>query len=239
MKLLSDDQLWEGARRLAGEERERTCDLVEHLEEIDRRRLHLTRDYSNLFEYCVHFLGYSDPAAYRRIRAARAIRTRPEIAGLLRRGRLSLEAVALLHPFLKDADADRLIREAQGRRIWQVKEMLAGRQKDVAREDSIRMSAPSPVKEEPEAPLFQADAATIETRTPAAEPCVPAPPSPEPPRRSIRYAFTVDQDFHVLVLRAKTVLRHKHPDGRLEKIFREALMALLKKRDKSWRWRIR
>ena len=32
-------------------------------------------------------------------------------------------------------------------------------------------------------------------------------------------------------------LRHKYPDGRLEGVFKDALLALLKRKDRSFGWR--
>lgn len=77
---LTDDELLARARSLASAERGAVCDLVEHLAEIDRRKLNRSLGYPTLFEYCVYSLGYSEGATYRRIRAARAIQIFPPSA---------------------------------------------------------------------------------------------------------------------------------------------------------------
>ena len=56
---LKDDQLWDRTKAIAGCERATLADLIEHLAELDRRRLHRTRGFRSLFEYCVHFLRCS------------------------------------------------------------------------------------------------------------------------------------------------------------------------------------
>ena len=45
--------------------------VLDHLREIEARRLHLTRGYGSLFDYVVHELGYTAAAAWRRIKAMR------------------------------------------------------------------------------------------------------------------------------------------------------------------------
>jgi hypothetical protein len=65
----------------------------------------------------VNTLHYSEGAAYKRIRAARAIRRFPSILEMLRDGRLSLAAISMLHPHLEEPDAASLIVRACGLRV--------------------------------------------------------------------------------------------------------------------------
>ena len=48
----------------------------------ERRRLHARHAYPSLFEYCTKVLGYSEDAAYKRTRVARAAIDRPEILAI-------------------------------------------------------------------------------------------------------------------------------------------------------------
>ncbi|MFI5346315.1 MAG: hypothetical protein ACHQ51_08070 [Elusimicrobiota bacterium] len=244
LEQLTDDELWDRTLNLASSEREISCDLVEHLAEIDRRRLSEGRDCGSLFDYCVHTLGYSEAAAFRRIRAARAIRIHPPIKGLLREGRLTLESVALLHPFLETPDAASLVQEACGLKVWQVQELIAGRKPDAPRRDVIRICAPAeslmPAKFPETEPLsmFAANASPHVPVQPSESARAPAPTpmiSSRPPH-SVRVAFTADAEFHKLMLRARALLRHKYPDGRLEGVLKDALVALLKKKDRGFGW---
>lgn len=244
---LTDDELWERTAALARAERGTLADLVEYLAEVDKRGLYKERGFVSLFEYCVHGLRCSEAAAYRRIRAARAIRLFPPISVLLREGRLNLETVALLHPFLGEEDAASLIQQAAGLRTWQVQALLAGRQTEQPRRDVIRFCGPvRPTASQPseDATLFPA---------PSADPLGPAllpkqnrdirPEYPSassaPAKHTVRVSFSADEDFYALMQRARALLRHKYPDGRLEGVLKDALAALLAKRDLGFELRPR
>ena len=155
---LSDAELHRRAKELAAAERGATADLIEHLAEIDRRRIYRGSECNSLFEYCVHMLACSEAAAYRRIRATRACQIFPPISALLREGKLTLESVALLHPFLEGPDAAVLVMKASGMKTWQVQELLAKRQAPGTRRDVVRFCAPpvarSPTPDRESAPLL-------------------------------------------------------------------------------------
>ena len=72
------------------------AELLGHLGEVDARRLYLEQACSSMFVYCVRVLHFSEAAAYKRIRAARAARRHPELLPALRRGELHVTAVSLL-----------------------------------------------------------------------------------------------------------------------------------------------
>jgi hypothetical protein len=233
---LTDAELLARTKALAQAERAALCDLIEHLAEIDKRSLYKDCECASLFEYCVHALNCSEAAAYRRIRAARAVRIFPPITVLIRDGRLSLESVALLHPFLDRPDAASLIRRASGLRSWQVQAMIAGLQTEKPRRDVIRFTgeaAASSVATEPQSPLLAVAAAV------AAPPEAKADSSPESETRirSVRVSFTADADFYRLMQRARALLRHKYPDGRLEGVLKDALGALLAQKLGGFGWK--
>jgi hypothetical protein len=243
---LTDDELWTRAKSLARAERASTCDLVEHLAEIDRRDLHTRREYTSLFEYCVHCLGFSDDAAYRRIRAARAIRKFPPILDFMREGRLTLENVALLHPHLDDPDAATLVEQCLGLRKWQAQVLVAGRQIENKRRDVIRFCGsppPPPIATAAETPLLNFVAAesttaiTAPEKPPAASRQFVSPSRAAAPKvRTVRVSFSADAEFYALMQRARALLRHKYPDGRLEGVLKDALAALLAKKDRGFGW---
>lgn len=227
---LNAEELWNKLLALAKLERGAVCDLVETLAEVDRRGLYKDHEYVSLFECCVHKLGLSEAAAYRRIRAARSLKLFPPIGPLLRQGKLTLESVALLHPYLKDADAASLVSAASGKRVWEVERLIAGRRTEEPRRDVVRFIAPAPAAApiRREEPLFEPPA--------AAPPVVPsAPPNPpaKPERHHVRIAFTADETFFNLMKEAQAAMRHKYPDGRLDGVFRAALEALLR-RKRPW-----
>lgn len=234
---LSNQALLARADELASNERERLCDLLVVLAEIDERRAYTELECLSLHEYGVNRLRYSDAAAYRRIRAVRAIRLFPPIAVLMRQGRLNLESVALLHPHLDGPDAASLVYQAAGMRTWQVARLLAHRQPPAPSRDVLRFASAPMVPKTEGAPLFDwaaEPASSMEAGPAAAEPAA-APVRAVPAGRVVRVAFTADEEFWTLVHKVRAVMRHKYPDGSLHAIIREGLVGLLKKKGRGWR----
>jgi hypothetical protein len=60
---LSDRELLARVKALVSRERATTLEILLHLIEVERRRLHLGLGYPSLFEYCTRHLGYSSTAA--------------------------------------------------------------------------------------------------------------------------------------------------------------------------------
>lgn len=232
---LTNEELVRRTEELASDLRVKTCELVESLCEMDRRKLYQDFQCVSLFEYCVTRLRMSEAAAYRRIRAARAFQSYPPVKPLLREGKLSLESLALLHPYLNDADAGKLVEAASGMRVWEVERLIAGRRTEEPRRDVVRFIAPAPAAApiRREEPLFEPPAAVPPAAAPPVVPSAPPNPSPMPARRSVRIGFTTDEAFFKLLKEAQAAMRHKYPDGRLDGVFRDALEALLR-RKRPW-----
>lgn len=263
---LTNEELIKRIEDLAGDLRTKTVELVESLVELDERKLYFNK-HRSLFEYCVFHLKMSDGAAYRRIRAARAFQTYPPVKALLRSGQLSLESLAMLHPFLNDADAGSLVAQAAGMRVWEVERLVAPRRTEAPRRDVVRfIPAPTvaPAKEaEPstevslfEDPVNNAAAPNIvapemkaavivapPAGTTVISPLPPAAPtstfapisaarasSAPPASPGVRIAFTADAAFFKLMREAQSAMRHKYPDGRLDGVFGDALILLLRKK---------
>ena len=77
---------------------------LRHLAEIDSRKLFFKQGFFSLFDYAVRELGYSEGAAYRRIKAMKLCREIPETANRLQSGRLSLSAASQLQVFFEKQD---------------------------------------------------------------------------------------------------------------------------------------
>ena len=93
---LSDRELLRQISTLVRHERHLLGAVIDHLAEIDARRLYLQRGCSSLFDYAVRELGYSDAAAARRIGAVRLCADQPGARERLRDGSLTLSAAAEL-----------------------------------------------------------------------------------------------------------------------------------------------
>ena len=93
---LSDRELLHQTSTLVRHERHLQGAVIDHLAEIEARRLFLQRGCSSLFDYAVRELGYSDAAAGRRIGAVRLCADQPDARERLRDGSLTLSAAAEL-----------------------------------------------------------------------------------------------------------------------------------------------
>lgn len=254
LKQLDDDALLAQLKMLVRKEQEDVAQIIAHLAEVDSRELALGRAFPSLFVYCVRELGYTEAAAYLRIRAARAARLFPQVIDLLRTGELSLETILRLHPHLDGPDGARLLASARGKSKRDVETMVAGLSPLPDRPDFARVVSVGPGPQaQPDtdeetlfAPRIPAVAASsqppaqseldgeallappIPVRTPASQ---PQPPSESATIKRVQFAFTADEELLLLLRRAQEVLWHKYPSGRFEDIFRDALIALLQRKD--------
>src|SRR5262245_53396124 len=106
--LLSDAELLSRLPLLVRAEQEATADVVEHLVEVERRRLYLEQACSSLAKYCEERLGYAEDAAFKRARAAKLAVLFPRALDELRSGGIHLTGLVLLSPHLNDENADEL-----------------------------------------------------------------------------------------------------------------------------------
>jgi hypothetical protein len=218
---LDDDGLLSRLSSMAGQEREGLADLVEHLMELDRRGTAVDRGYSSLFDYCAKGLGYSDQAAYLRIRAVRVARDLPEVLGHLREGRLHLETIARLSKHLNKENVETLLPRALGATKREVLALVAELEPAPVERDAV-----IPVSREVVSPKTEEDARSA----PGAAERSPVQPDIVPPLRH-RVHFTADGGLIRLLDRLRALLRHKHPSGRLEDLVKEAAECLLDKID--------
>ena len=94
--MLPDQVLLEQTRMLARHEQALQLSVLDHLREIEARRLYLRRGFSSLFDYTVRELRYTEAAAWRRIKAMRLCRETRGVRERLQDGSLNLSNAALL-----------------------------------------------------------------------------------------------------------------------------------------------
>jgi hypothetical protein len=97
---ISDDELHRLTECAAQSEQAATLHLLEHLNEVERRRLYAKRSFPSLFEY-VRSLGYSEAQSSERVNAARLIRELPEVKEKLEMKTLSLTTASQLQRFFR------------------------------------------------------------------------------------------------------------------------------------------
>ena len=104
IKQLSNKELLSHTKFLVKKERNIHIQILRHLAEIDSRKLFFKQGFFSLFDYAVRELGYSEGAAYRRIKAMKLCCALPETANRLQSGRLSLSVASQLQVFFEKQD---------------------------------------------------------------------------------------------------------------------------------------
>jgi hypothetical protein len=231
LKRLSSEQLLAQLFELVQRSSEIEADLLEHLAEVDARRLYLREGCSSMFAYCVRVLHFAEAVSYKRIAALRAARRHPDLLTALRAGDLHLTAVSLLAPRLSAENAPELIAAARHRTADEIRRMLVDRKPQPDAMSSIRklpVAAP-PVEQRP-----VGSTARVETPAPAfpvaSRPPAPATAGPPIPLGSERFAvrFTANRELHAQLRELQALMRHQVPDGDLGKILARAVGVLLK-----------
>jgi hypothetical protein len=123
--LLSNDGLEQRLTSLVSAESESTADVVEHVAEVERRKLFAPKSFPSMFEYCTKVFGYSEGAAYLRIYAGRLSLEYPEILDLLRTRRLHLTAIRTVGPHLKPSNSRELLARSLSKSERELKFLVA------------------------------------------------------------------------------------------------------------------
>src|SRR5689334_11376640 len=92
---LSDSDLLQAFAAINCRDRATLAELLEHLVELDQRRLYAPAGYRSMFAFCTEKLHWSEDVAFKRIRAARTARRFPAILNALASGQVHLSAVVL------------------------------------------------------------------------------------------------------------------------------------------------
>ena len=101
LKHIKNDQLLLQTKNLVQKERQINIQVLQHLQEIEKRKLYLDRGFPSLFEYAVKELGYSHSAAYRRIKTMRLCRDIPQATAKIKTGSLNLTTASQLQTFFE------------------------------------------------------------------------------------------------------------------------------------------
>lgn len=98
---LSNEQLLAALHNKSQEERKLTLEIIELLQETERRLLHLEKGYGSLLEFCVNELKYSEAAAYRHISAMWATKELPQVKKAIHEGTLNVSTVTQAQTFFR------------------------------------------------------------------------------------------------------------------------------------------
>ena len=227
LETMTDREVVERLEELLREERRLTAAVLVHLGEVEARRLYLPAACSSMHVYCVRVLGMWEDQAFKRIRAARAVRRFPVVGAAVAEGRLHLSGVVLLAPHLTDRSAAELVAEASGKSKAEIEILLALRapRADVPERlervvGQVALVVPGPVGHE----VVPGPVPSEVVPGPVAAATV-APLSPE------RFALqvTIGEGTRRKLRRAQALLRHRVPSGDLAEVLDRALDALLEK----------
>ena len=226
---LSDQVVLNQLHTLLARGRTTTAELLDHIAEVDNRRLFLPAAYPSMYAYCVGELHLSEDSAYKRIQAARAAARFPAIFEAVAEGRLHLTAVVRLAPYLRGENAPELLAEATHKTKLELEKMLAERFPRPDLPSLVEAIPPSSTQPVPE-PLG-----------PGADRLVPEPvgtgaTSSSPPSATIdrarvkplapkRYAvqFTMSQRAHDRLRYFQDLLGHEVPSGDIAGAFERAV----------------
>ncbi len=174
---LTPHQLVTETRRLIAVRAANTADLLEHLAEIDSRRLFVEAAYSSMQAFCVGELHMSEDSADKWLQALRAIERCPALLDAIAEGRLHLSAVNLIASRLTSDNAGELIALASRRSCAEIRARLTER-------DRVSTPAPDLLSQTVANPRCEADSNQVmssprDHEVPA-EPITSAPPPPAP-----------------------------------------------------------
>ena len=122
---LSDKKLLSTTHELTRRERRLALSVLLHLNEIERRKLHLELAYKSMFEFCTAALGYSESAASRRLRVARCVARFPEVYALLESNEVNVSTVAQVARVLSVDNKVEILARIRGRSQRQVEAIVA------------------------------------------------------------------------------------------------------------------
>ena len=231
---LTDRELLDAATRAVDRERRTTAELIALLAELDRRKLYLGEGYPSLFAYCTQTLHLSEPAAYIRITAARAVRRFPQLLAQLADGDVTLTTISLLAAHLTEENCDSVLEEARHKSKRDVERLVAALHPQPDVPSSVRRLPDLGVVEP--RPAAAADPGGLPAPTSAVSLAVARAFGAPAVRRTLvtplapeRYLLrvTISGEAHRSLERARSLLRHLVPDGDPAAVVERALAALV------------
>ena len=214
---LSDEELLSSLSAVCFETRRLLGRLLQHLNEVEARRLDLRSACSSFDDFCLRRLGMSENEAVRRIEAARLVKRFPSLLGYVERGETHLTALHLLRDHFTDDNVHDLVAAAKGKTKRELQELLAAK-------------AP---KADVFTTLTALPAQTVSPSSPSlAQVSSPARIEPLAPTRH-RLELTVSTEVREKLDRARDLMSHRIRRDDLETVLDQALDALLTRLEKE------
>ncbi len=250
---LSHDQLHQRIIHLMQRERDCTVAIIDHLAEMDRRKLYRDRGHSSLFNYVTNELHYSTAAAYRRIKAARFVCWYRPLRGMIVRREVTLGAIAAVANLITPQNAGTVLPRLRGATIKDAQLMRSQLQggevprervtpivvrRQVASGLGLSEGSSGPPAREPTAllqaspsgaPISSGDHFRIESKT-------AQPVANKPLQKRFRLEFSIDEATMAQLEKATALLSNRI-SGRItnERVFQLLLGEFLKRNDPAAR----
>lgn len=248
---LSDRELLSRTSRLTGRERAVTLLVLLHLNEIERRRLHLKAGHPSLYAYCTNELGYSHSAANRRIRSARCVASFPEVHALLQSNAVNLSTLCQVSGVLTPDNKSTLLAQIRGKSQREVEAIVAGFEpkaaipRDRVRSIVVKVPVATSPTSRTETGALETAMAAAETRQDRSGPArTPEPPGPAPMPAATRLEqramvqFCAGEDFMVLYHKLRSLVWHRLPvNPSMEQVLSFALEYVIEREDPEKRSR--
>jgi hypothetical protein len=233
LALISDPELLALMPDLVRAERGSVADVIEHLVEIDRRRLYLDQACSSLTCYCIERLGYSEDEASKRVRVARLASRFPRVLDELAVGAIHMTGLFLLAHYLTEENYERLMTLARGKPRSEIERLIAA---EFPKPDVPDRICPLP---DQMTSAVLTSPGTGATATPTAPSCPGTGRAPAQRGRleplsasSFRVQFTASAELAKKIEQARELLSHALPGGDLGALFERALDALIERETK-------
>jgi len=134
---LEDKALLSGMKRIAGNIRAEQVRGLQHLAEIDNRKLFLPLGHGSLWSYCRRELGFSESVTSRWINVMKVCRRFPQTLERIGEGRLTLCAVALMSEYINEKTVDELLAQAEGKTKVEIQALVVVFNPKKRRKDSM------------------------------------------------------------------------------------------------------
>ena len=120
LKNLSDEKLLATTSKIVLEEKRLTSLVLEHLQEIENRKVYCDLGIDSLFKYCTRILKYSEAEASVRVNAIRLIKAVPKAKEKIDKGELNLTNASAIQRFFKSnqtpaEEKDHVIEKVKGK----------------------------------------------------------------------------------------------------------------------------
>jgi HNH endonuclease len=229
LSVISDTELLARMPSLVHKERGAIAEVLEHLIEIDRRRLYLDEACTSLTSYCIERLGYSEDEASKRVRVARLAGRFPELLEELRASAIHLTGLFLLASHLTPENYATLMPGARGKTRKEIEELLAAHFPKPDVPDRL-----VPVPEQVGVPALSGPGQGGPATCPRTGPAQAPSPGRVEPRSASSFAvqFTASTELRDKIERARELLSHALGTNELAPLFERALDALIERETK-------